>query len=111
MAAKLAKATTPDSELIANEVKIGISQCWHVKGYGYLVTRLELDPVRTLVIVAAQGHSLKTVTPLYDEIAKANNAKLIRMHSRRAGMVRMLKPFGYEVEYGFNENIFYKKVA
>ena len=110
VAANLSKATAPDEDHIANEVQSGKAQCWNIKGYGYVVTRLELEPVKTLVMVAGQGRGMIDVLTIMPNVAKANGAKLIRLHSRRAGMVRMLEKLHFEVEYGLGENIFYKKV-
>lgn len=112
VAASLAKATAPDCEQVAEEVKGSISQCWKVHGYGYLITRLEVySNEKVLVIVAGQGKGLNDVVPVFLAIAKANNAQTIRIHSKRAGMVRKLEKLGYTVEYGLKENIFYKQVA
>ncbi|PHS23392.1 MAG: hypothetical protein COA83_09895 [Methylophaga sp.] len=110
IAAKLAKAIAPEQDFIANEVIKGISQCWHIEGYGYLITRLELEPEKTLVIVAGQGRGLNDVMTFMPRIAKANGAKLIRIHSRRAGMVRMLEKLNYQTEYGLGENVFYGRI-
>jgi hypothetical protein len=110
VAASLSKATSPDEAVIEDEVKRGISQCWQVKNYGYLVTRLELEPDKSLVLVAGQGRGLFDVLSVMPNIAKANGAKWIRIHSKRAGMVRMLERLNYLVTYGLGENIFYKKV-
>jgi hypothetical protein len=111
VAANLAKAIAPEQDFIENEVKQGISECWHVHGFGYLVTRLELDIPKTLVIVAGQGQGLKKIMSIMPSIAKSNKAKWIRVHSRRSGMAKLLQPLGYLVEYGLGENIYYKKVA
>lgn len=110
VAAKLARATAPEEEFIANEVKQGVSQCWHIKNHGYLVTRFETEPEKTLVIVAGEGRGLNEVIPAMSKIAKRNGAKQIRIHSRRAGMARMLEKFNYSIEYGLGENVFYGRI-
>jgi hypothetical protein len=112
VAAGLARATYPEENFISNEVKTGICQCWHIHDHGYLVTRFEVEPDhKTLVIVAGQGRGLVKVLKAVYNVAKANKAKQIRLHSRRAGMVRMLEKLGYTVVYGLGENVFFKRVA
>lgn len=109
VAANLAKATFPESAFIGLEVKNGISQCWKIKGHGYLVTRFESED-KTLVMVAGQGKGLSDVLRVMTGIAKANGVHQIRIHSRRAGMVRMLEKLNYKTVYGLGENVFYGRI-
>ncbi len=106
----LKPATGDDEPIIAAEVEAGISECWEIKDHGYMVTRLETEPEKTLVVVAGAGRKAGEVWQIMPNIARANGAKWIRVHSKRPGMFRVLKPLGYEVKPGNGEKIYLKRV-
>lgn len=110
VAEKLKKALGDDVPIIAEEVKKGVSECWQIEGCGLMVTRLEIDQAKTLVIVAGQGKNAGAVWDKVPAIAKANGANWIRVHSKRPGMVKVLEPRGYKTEYGLDENVFIRRV-
>lgn len=107
----LKPATGEDEPIIRREVQRGIAQCWQIKNVGVMVTRLEVEPdSKTLVIVAGAGKKAILVWQLMPKIAKANGAGLIRVHSKRPGMGRILSGLGYKATPGNGETIYFKQV-
>jgi hypothetical protein len=86
------------ADLIYNEIETGVCQLWHFIGCGYVVTRCELDDENeTLVVVAGAGKNLGAVFDYLCGYADQHAMKM-RVHSKRFGMQRMLKPFGFEIQ-------------
>lgn len=106
VAAGLSRAMGDDSELIANEVKAGIAECWRIKNHGLMVTRLELDN-NALVLVAGEGRGMVQILEAMPALAKANGVDLVRFHSKRKGMARLIKRLNYDVAEGHEEKIYY----
>lgn len=88
-----------DLEFIKNEIQSGICELWEVVGKGYLITRIEPDESNQpfeLVFVAAVGRNMQAVIPYFQELARPKGVKKMRIHSKRPGMGRYLKEFGFE---------------
>lgn len=95
-AAALAEVLGDDLPAIARECLDGTSELFHLRGYGWLVTRTEVRPGGDeLVIVAAAGKGTAEVLPVLQQIARKNNCATMRAHSRRPGMARLLKRYGF----------------
>lgn len=79
-----------DREIIADEIKQGISELWEIsEGKAYCVTRIE---EHELVIVCFGGKGLIDAAPTIFEAAKAHNLS-IRFHTNRPALARLLKNY------------------
>lgn len=88
-----------DLEFIKNEIKTGVCELWEVVGKGYLITRIEPDQSKQpyeLVFVAAVGKNMQAAIPYFQELARPLGVQKMRIHSKRPGMGRYLKSFGFE---------------
>lgn len=90
----LLEASRGDLDIIAAEVKAGVSNLWRISGAsaGWMVTREEPGE---LVIVAASGVNALPIMAFVTE--KAISAGLsVRVHLVRPGLIRMYKSIGFE---------------
>lgn len=115
MAAILSNALGQALRDISSEIVAGVSELWSIRGIGHMVTRMEISKAAAvLVVVAAQGRNTMSVLKMLPAIARANGARSgtegIRIHSRRAGMARLLEPLGYRQEFGLGESIYHGRV-
>ena len=113
LAAALSKSTFPDGKKVAGEIVSGAAEAWELDGIGHAVTRLEVTEAgNVLVMVATEGRGFYTPEflnlrdGLAIRIATANDATL-RIHSRRPGVGRFLKRYGYREELGLGESIYH----
>lgn len=83
-----------DGSLIAEDVRKGFAYCWKI-GDCYAVTRREGDE---LVIMCLAGKNLKDVAGLILSSAKSAGCKTVRYHTKRDGLPRHLKEFGFKVD-------------
>lgn len=106
-AAKLAGVLGDDPREIIEQIEAGVAELWQYGNGSYVVTRLEHEPngKRWLVLVAGAGANLKSVVGWWCQFAEEKKLA-IRIHSERAGMLKMLKPFGFEAA----ETIYKKEV-
>lgn len=64
------------------------------------VLRIDDGPVREMVVVAgggylAHGSLYKLITPYVEEVARANRCKILRGHTHRAGVGRLMEKAGW----------------
>lgn len=96
--AALMPALGDSAAFIYDEIENHICQLWEFSGCGYVVTRCEIDDDdETLVVVAGAGKNLAVVFDYLCAYADQSGMKM-RVHSKRVGMSRMLKPFGFEID-------------
>lgn len=91
---------------IRNQVKNGVCELWEIIGQGLTITRIEADKTGNpyeIVFVAGIGKDAKEVIEYFSQLAKKQlGVKKMRIHSKRKGMERYLKPLGFE----FSESIY-----
>lgn len=64
------------------------------------VLRIDGGPVREMVVVAgggylAHGSLYKLITPYVEEVARANRCTVLRGHTKRAGVGRLMEKAGW----------------
>lgn len=81
---------------IAEAIEAGRADLFACPGSTYVVTQLQHD---TLVVLAAVGVNAEGFFAALMTIARANNLRAVRWHTRRRGLGRLLASFGpVEVE-------------
>lgn len=82
-----------DREAIIEGVQAGTLECWRINGgKAWMVTRIEQ---RELVVCCLQGSGLARLAPVIYRIAQRNGLRAIRFYTRRPGLARMLKRYGF----------------
>jgi hypothetical protein len=87
-----------DEADIAAEVDAQIAEAWRINdGQAHMITRLEQNAEGVeLVVIALEGRGLAGLAPSIINAGRAAGARSIRFHYVRPGMLRMLKPFGFD---------------
>ena len=89
-----------DMDVIAQEVKSGVSELWRFVGNvgrGYLVTRIEnMNDRRELVLVLGEGKGFFEAAPIFIALARIEGMSF-RTHVKRRGLVRMWQRLGLNI--------------
>lgn len=83
-----------DGNLIEHDVKIGEAFCWQI-GECYAITRRDRDE---LVIICLAGKDIKSAGEAIVESARNAGCKSMRYHTKRPGLVKLLKEFGFKTD-------------
>ena len=84
--------------IVASQVKRGICELWRV-GDGFVVTRTEIrDTGDMLIIVAGEGKGLTSLTPVLDEICRVNNITVVKLHTGKNGVVKLMEKHGFVID-------------
>lgn len=93
-----------DAEILANQVKAGIAECWHFEQGEtvdiWAIVRREYDE---LVVCCLEGIGARSVVPLIEQAAKKAGCVTLRAHTKRPALARMFKDW-------YLEEYVYKKV-
>lgn len=92
----LAAALGDYPEAIRDGVKSGRMQLWRVDGESWLVTQVfQLE--RKLVIWCYQGRNARRTAEAMFRAARANDLEVVEFSTRRKGLPRLLREFGFEL--------------
>lgn len=83
-----------DADILAEQVKAGIAECWHFEQAQnvelWAIVRREKNE---LVVCCLEGIGARRVVPLIEQAAKNAGCDAVRAHTKRPALARMFKDY------------------
>jgi hypothetical protein len=82
-------------EYYKQEIENGKSELYFIENNTWLITRIEYEP-KTLVVSCIRGKNIIEISEYIYKAAKLINCVRIEFHTKRKGLVKMLKKWNFK---------------